>query len=134
MVLSHAILGSILFCCCLFTSCGRKQKNIFNFNEIKNVKINKLSLPAIKGIGCRRTGNYIIITWHPVTHKSLVGYNIYYVPQGLVVKKKPLNKKAIKTNAFSHKVKNHSYYLVRGVFTLHTQTVEGPASQICYCK
>jgi hypothetical protein len=65
---------------------------------------------------------------------QLSGYNVYRLVKGYFVPKEPLNKKPLTQTTYDDipKKKNgikHSY-LVRAVFVVGDQVIEGPASQI----
>lgn len=118
----------------LLPQCGKKRRNFYVYEqEDSSLKINKLSLPAIKEIKLNKTaeGNHISWTSPKQKHK-LLGYNIYRFRKGKFIRKKPFLKTSIKKTAFIDKVKSNTRwcYLVRGIFEVQKQVVEGPTSKI----
>jgi len=137
----------VVTCCALlgfFQGCGRKQKNIFNFPEKESIKINRVLLPPVKGLIITEEKKGNLISWrsidlpavygpgkHPVIFN---GYNVYRLVKGRFVPKAPINKKPIKDTSFLDRTArasvHHHAYLVRAVFTIDDQIVQGVASQI----
>lgn len=126
-------------------TCGRKQKNIFSFSQEDVPVINKLSLPVVRGITIQKTKDGALITWlapnlshmQQETNKSLsdlfIGFNIYRLVRNNIIQKHPINKKPVtKTEYLDKKVfnKKQNLYLVKIVFSINQQTIEGPASAI----
>ena len=72
--------------------------------------------------------------------KNFLGYNIYKLVHSLIVPKKPLNKFYIKETTFLdkniriEKGKSCDCYLVRAVFKINDQIIEGPSSQVICVK
>lgn len=133
----------LIFIIVIFLSgCGKKNKNFLVFdNEKKPEKINKLTLPTIRGltiktisVGQKSDPNRkkILLEWQkPELTGALppmvvfVGYNIYKFSQEAFIPKNPINKEIIKTEYFElAKVspstykhnKQKSCYVVRPVF------------------
>lgn len=129
-------------------ACGRKQKNIFTFADEGVPQINKLSLPVIRGVNITKTTQANTITWltpdltKPFVNQSIpnkkfsdffVGYNIYRLVRNNIIPKNPLNKKPLTTTTYTDKKIKHtkrSFYLIKTVFVINKQTIEGPASAI----
>ena len=124
-------------------SCGRKQKDIFNFSKQKIQKINKLVFPPIKGAHATLIPQGIQLTWYPVKtdqlkkvpyKTQLIGYNIFRLTRYRFVPKKPLNKTPITKEEFLdtiNKVHKKTYcYFIRGVFQVEKKIIQGPGSQI----
>ncbi len=130
------------------TSCGRKQRTIFQFSEKKPIKISKLSLPAVRGLQVTSTNKGNHLTWYPldlsmVQHHprydlTFLGYHVYRSAHGYFIPKKPLTKHPIKETCFvdtSSRARRGKYaYLVRGVFAGENVQVQGPASQLIGLK
>jgi len=49
----------------LLASCGRKQKNFIIFKNEESTKINKLDLPAVKGVSVQKLKTGFYISWLP---------------------------------------------------------------------
>ncbi len=140
----------ILFFLLIFSNCGRKQKNIFDFpdpDEKPEFKVNKLSLPAVKGVKVERAELWNKISWQKVSilevtldkkiKKEFIGYNVYRLVNSLFVPKKTVNKFWIRgkefldTQALEQDLADQSHsYLVRAVFKINDKIFEGPASQV----
>jgi len=75
----------------------------------------------------------IKISWKEISHKDLIGYNIYQFSKSGFVPKLPLNKNPIQNNYYISEKKN-SCFLVRGVFKIDEQISEGPSSNILCAK
>lgn len=138
--LIYSLLTILLF----FTSCGRKQKNIFYFPETKTVeKINKLDLPATKILSVKKINNYNEIIWQKVKSNNdflkeknikFIGYNIYKLVNSSIVPKKSLNTKIIIQEKFLDKNLNikskEDSYIVRTIFKKNNKFLLGPTSQV----
>lgn len=112
-----------------FSGCGRKKTNLFSFPPIPTTsptkKIEKFSLPIVTNVTIEKN----TLSWHILEHSELIGYNIYqFLPNG-VVRQKPLNKKPI-TDTSIPIIPEKYCYLIRAVFEINNQVVEGPASKI----
>jgi len=134
----HIIFIVLVFC---FSSCGRKQRNIFNFSETNKLKINKLTLPAVKGVKVKKINNENVVEWLEVKSNDkdmkLLGYNIYRLTRGYFAPKKPMNSKIITGNIFVDQHPKSNYpncYFVTPVFSKQDQFFEGPISQIISIK
>ena len=134
----------------LFSGCGKKQKNIFNFSEKKPInKVNKFDLGFIKGIQIKKTDLGNLITWNILDKekkefkKYFLGYNIYRLVRSSLVPKNPLNKKPIIQTMFLDKeilflssdLKQKRYcYVLRSVFQIEEKNYLGAISQIICTK
>jgi hypothetical protein len=135
----------------LFLGCGRKQKHIFYFSDKKTFpKINKLSLPVVKGLNIKRDKTSCNLSWFAISPQEItrdnlifIGYNVYRLVNSCFVPKKPLNKKVITQDIYSDntitqvenlKEQEKYCYLVRAVFTIYNQKIEGPSSQVVCVK
>ena len=133
------IMGVVVAIALMATSCGRKQRNVFNFVEHTQPKINRFILPSVKGVQAQRHGKDVYITWRAVEapHDVVgVGYNVYRLAQGRFIPKVPLNKKPITDTQFidKHHRRHGAYcYVVRAVFRVQNQTVQGLTSQVVSC-
>ena len=142
-------LTIIVFFVCLLSSCGKKQKDIFRFNQKKTLKVNKLSLPNIKNANVKVEGRQRIITWSPLydtyattnygkQNAVIVGYNVYPLTRTATIAKNPLNKTPLPKSLFIHTVdtytKNVSSYTIRGVFKVDGHLIQGPASSIIHVQ
>jgi len=141
--LLSCLLLSITLC-----SCGRKQKNIFSFENQEFHRVNKLTLPSVHGVTAKKTPQGNLITWfalqlptsssNPATKylcsQYFTGYNVYRLVRTNIIPKQPCNKRPLKNTNFldSKKVKINKpiYYLVRAVFTYNNAIVESPTSHI----
>ena len=141
--------GKLLFTLViLFSACGRKQKNIFSFADQNIPQINRLGLPVVRGVSATHTGHTNMINWltpqlaTPFTAQQLsnknfsdffIGYNVYRLVRNNIIPKMPLNKNPLKTTFYiDKKIKHHKryFYLIKTVFVINKQTLEGPASAI----
>ena len=137
-----AILALLL----LFPCCGKKQKNIFVFNESPSQKkVKCCSLPAPTAISAMQENTGIKISWNPVGKKiknpdntpiDVLGYNIYKFSSKQPIPHSHLNDKPIKSHFFLDSTVDHlqykltPYYIIHGIFSVNGITVEGPGSQI----
>lgn len=143
-----ALFLMILLGICLAT-CGRKRKNIFSFSNDNMPVVNKLSLPVVRGITLQKANNGYLINWlmpdlsQVLQEKSLlfkknlascfIGFNIYRLVRNNIIPKHPINKKPITTTEYLDKKapqKKQTLYLVKIVFSINQQIIEGPASAI----
>ncbi len=128
--------------------CGRKQRGVFVFPQHDKIRINKLTLPSIHGLIVQQGKDSVIVSWQPIDVAAiketkaglpqLNGYNVYRLVKGYFVPKEPINKKPIQQTTFidSSKQKHdirHSY-VIRAVFAVGDQIIEGPASQVVSVK
>ncbi len=138
----------IFFLILLFflSSCGKKQKNIFDFTPKKeHFKVNRLDLCSIKNLKIQKNefGNFI--SWKDVDYKSsnskikFLGFNVYRLVKSLIIPKKPLNDSYIKNNFFLDKevlklpkdqIQKNYYYVVNAIFDVDGVIVKGPLSQV----
>jgi hypothetical protein len=131
-------LSFLIILLCFQVGCGRKQKNIFVFNEKKpSHKISKLELPSVHGLRITKIKNQSKLLWQSInlTNKfyQLCGYNIYRFTTQSFIPRKPLNKKPVKQTYFIDASTNNSlpyYYFVRGLFKINENLLEGPSSII----
>ena len=129
----------------LLPQCGRKKKDIFSFPAYtKNIKVNKLELPAPQEISIVKTNNANVISWSKIDNQKgmflqknhsikILGYNVYRFLKNRFIPRNPINKKPVAENSltdFYANKKHHFCYLVRAVFSVDKQILEGPASQI----
>ncbi len=126
----------------LLTSCGRKQKNIFDFaTVVPPKKVHQLELPAIKRIKLivDESGNTISLEWrHDQTGHTIVnsdihflGYNVYRFAIDTFIPHHPINKHPIKEKRFTTTVKQQAHrYIVYPVYEYHHKIIEGPSSKI----
>lgn len=145
------VFCSMLIVLLSMCSCGRKQKNIFSFGDQDLPRINKLVLPAVRGVTAEKKQNGTLVTWFaldlpttpvPTTPylcaKYFAGYNVYRLVRTNIIPKHPCNKKPLKVTTFFDKKipKNitHVYYLVRAVFVYNKASTEGPTSLIVQLK
>lgn len=130
-----------LFLGLILSSCGRKQRNIFFFPEKEPVRINKLSLPVVRGLSAQLSDKKIMVSWLPIDatttlpdHISFVGYSVFRLTKGYFVPKQPIHKQPITTTFYSDgnlPKKDFSFcYMVRTVFMINDQISYGPASNI----
>lgn len=121
-------LGVIL----LFSSCGRKNAHFFVFEKAKKTeKINKLSLPMPRNFKAVFKKNRTELTWTKPQENNLIGYNIYRFIETGFIRRKPINKKPITKESYIDLAPPHpACYLVRGIFHINNQSIEGPSSII----
>lgn len=123
---------------CTAAACGRKQRNVFVFDDVQSFAINKLALGVPKIIEAKQVEDGNQIRWMaPVLQDDrvcLVGYNVYRLtPQGLIPKK-PLNIHPCSTLFFIDKNGGRSnLYMVRAVFSAPNFNKEGPVSNVKIC-
>jgi len=122
---------------CLFlSSCGRKNNTFLVFaSKKKVVKINRLTLPAVRGLRIAQTKQgATLISWLPVEvsgdNIELVGYNLYKFVPTAFIPRKPVNKHPTTKLSYLDSNTVNYCYLVRAVFLARGKTVEGPASKI----
>ena len=146
---------SLLF----LTHCGRKNNNFLNFDAAKHEpKINKLTLPSVKGVRITQTTNeQISLAWKEIEFventddtppKQFLGYNVYRFARSAFIPKKPLRKKGLcctTTKTFFHDTTYLDVfedqgmrepetqpicYAVRPVFKVNSKIIEGTTSKI----
>lgn len=122
-----------------FSSCGRKQRTIFLFDEKPVVHVNKLAFPAVRSLTAVALQDGVYIHWDPIKgpfeyHATLVGYNIYKVTDRHFIGKNPLNLAPVEHPQFWDRKKRKAGscrgYIVRGVFLVEGTKVVGPASSL----
>ena len=127
-----------LLICFLVTvcGCGRKQKNIFNFDAPVR-KPSTLLFPVVKGVEVRRTYEGDYVSWLPINSVMVgdyawCGYNVYPLTRARIIPKKPYNKKPLKaTHCLVHSVHHRALsYAIRSVFSNGIETVEGPVGLV----
>jgi len=125
-------LKLFLFTIVFFLGCGRKPKYFYDFTPPQKIKINKLNLPAIKGLKAQKSDKGVLLSWHSIDSTQLgkkidaytlifLGYNVYRFASSGFVSRKALNKFIITENQFLDEIKFEklSYcYLVRAVFKI----------------
>jgi len=125
------------------SGCGRKKRDFLSFDsKPETEKVNRLTLPAIKGIGYKKKGldpdSNIELSWSAPDfvekNRTLVGYNVYKFTTTSFVPKKPINRTPLKTTFYREKLNKDGHknvcFLVRALFLIRKKTIEGPASQI----
>lgn len=131
----------ILFFVCLSlvmqVGCGRKPKNILAFGttDRQQKKTKYIFYPTIKNIELTPTNIGINLSWKPIEHEHLEGYNVYRFSRTTFIPKNPLNKTPMTTTTFtdSHPPKTYvAHYVIRAVFKKENKHVEGPTSQIVF--
>lgn len=126
--------------------CGRKQRGVFDFPKGENQpKIPKLAFPAVQNVQARCDNKTVVIQWEPLdvasveknlkTPSQFAGYHVYRLARGYFVPKKPITPQPIKETSFvdtkiTAKKGILPSYLIRGVFTVNNQYIQGPASKI----
>ncbi|MFA5075209.1 MAG: hypothetical protein WC436_03850 [Candidatus Babeliales bacterium] len=137
-----------------FTSCARKQKDIFYFPQKEpSIKPSKLSLPYVKQIKIEKTKTGNNIFWKANLDKKalnnlekkgykFIGFNIYKLVRESIIPKKPINKKPIKNYNYLDKsalikkiqeeVEYKKCYIIKIVFFFDKKIIEGPTSQIIF--
>jgi len=129
-----------------FSGCGSKQRNIFAFPEKAALTLHKLDFPVVKNVQVEKTSAGNKISWRPVDSQpviqdghtsTFVGYNVYRLARATIIPKKPINKKPIITTSLIDVIKTRknqpvqpAWYLVRALFTINNQSIEGPISRI----
>lgn len=95
----YLILLLVLF---LLSSCGKKQKNIFDFSTKKEIyKVSKFDLGFVKQVKVEKTKFGNKLTWSKFDFESkdqkvqFIGYNVYRLARSGILPKKPLNKRPI---------------------------------------
>jgi PBP1b-binding outer membrane lipoprotein LpoB len=147
-IYSYIFLVSIF----LFSSCGRKQKNIFSFAPEPDVKINKLDLPAVRGLSITKTKDGMLLSWLDLfsrksspeinsLQKNFVGYDVFKLTKKMFIPRTPLNKAPLTTTQFLDRSNAHtkksgvkSFYLIQSVFKFDNQIIKGPSSQVVGIK
>ena len=132
----------------LLTSCGRKQRTIFQFNETEAVRINRLALPSVQEVSAHETANGTVISWKPLQEPiiytqgkntfpvTLIGYSVFKLSQKRFIPKQSLNKTTLTQCSFidtsTHKKNKAHSYVIRPIFTIQNQTVIGISSNITH--
>lgn len=136
---------TILLSILLLSSCGRKQRSLFVFPEKEQVTFNKLEFPAVHNVQAIKKNSYIKLTWDQIENYAiqshaitLAGYHVYRLVQGGCIPYQPITPHPITTtnytdNNISHTKKNYCY-VIRAVFLVNDQIIQGPASQIVIAK
>ncbi len=125
------------------SGCGRKKRDFLSFDSKQETeKVNRLTLPAIKGFGykknCLDPDSQLELSWNAPDfvekNRTLIGYNVYKFTTTSFVPKKPINRTPLKTTFYQEKLNRDSHknvcFLIRALFLIREKTVEGPASQI----
>ena len=135
--LINKILFFLLVLC--LPGCGRKKRYFLSFDSKQETeKVNRLTLPAIKGASYKKNGPDFELSWRKPDfvekNRTLVGYNVYKFTTTSFVPKKPINRAPLKTTFYKEKLNKEGNknicYLVRALFLIREKTIEGPASQI----
>lgn len=123
----------------LLSSCGRKQRTIFSFDEKPVVHVNKLAFPAARSLAAVMGHDGVFIHWDPIKgpfeyHATLVGYNVYKVTNRHFISKDPINTLPVERPQFWDRKKRKKGscrgYIVRGVFSVDGTLVVGPSSSL----
>ena len=134
----------------LLSSCGKKQKNIFDFTKEKErYKINKFDLGSIKNLQVKKTESGNFLSWKSIDFKEsnskikFLGYNIYRLVRALIIPKKSINNIPVQDNFFldkeifnipkDQKQKNYCYIVV-AIFDVDGIKTKGPLSQVICAK
>lgn len=134
-------LASIVCTLVLLTNCGRRQRTIFLFPHEKTIHFATLQFPSPKIVKVSQSSHGATIEWLEVPvpfciqdiPAQLVGYNIYRLTHKGFIPKSPLNKDPITTTSYHDYSKNSSdRYIVRALFIVNDQMLEGPTSNIGY--
>jgi hypothetical protein len=138
-------ITGLLLIVIFFAHCGRKQRNVFNFPVKETAKINRLSLPAIRGLKVfKDKGGNTQLTWLAINDADLlltngkkprlVGYHVYRLVKGHFVPKQPITPQPLEKPEYidplTRKNKKHRCYMIRGIFKIEGQIIQGPASQV----
>lgn len=139
MTARYFLLVSVIYAV-VVAGCGRKQRGVYNFPEKQSVKINKLTLPSVKGLTATAQQKRVTLVWRPLEVSSdttkLLGYHIYRLAQGRFIPKQPITKNPVTTTTFVDKRARKSAkddivcYVVRGVFEIDGQVIQGLTSQV----
>ena len=139
------IKAFFIFFLCFVTSCGRKQKIFFPISQEEEVPINKLDLPAIKGLFAQKNDMGVHISWLPLFSEktpsgikkfenNLLGFNIFRLENNaMFIPKNPINKQIININYYIDTCKKNNRdasYTVQPIFKFGNKIVGGPSSQI----
>ncbi len=128
------IIGAVVV-----VGCGRKQRGVYNFPEKEAVKINRLTLPAVKGLSATVQKKVVTLSWRALEVPStvrLIGYHVYRLAQGRFIPKLPITKKPVTLTTFVDKHAKRSAkdgmvsYVMRGVFEVDGQVIQGLTSQV----
>lgn len=137
----------IVLICAVFlfiTNCGRKQKIFSNF-EKEQENINKLDLPAVKGLTAQKNDLGVHISWLPLFSEktlsqvnrfqnNLLGFNIFRLENNaMFIPKTPINKHVITVNYYidtSNKNITNASYTIQPIFKFENKIISGPSSQI----
>lgn len=134
-------LASIICTLVLLTNCGRRQRTIFLFPPEKAVHLSTLQFPSPKIITINQDTLGATIEWLEVSEHlfiknipaQLVGYNIYRLTHNGFIPKSPLNTDPITTTSYLDTNKTScNRYIVRAIFIVNDQMLEGPTSNIGY--
>jgi hypothetical protein len=125
--------------CAVVVGCGRKQRGVYSFPEKQSIKINKLTLPSVKGLTATTQQKRVTLVWKPLEVQAgvrLVGYHVYRLAQGRFIPKQPITKKPVTSTTHVDKRARKSAkdgvvcYVVRGVFEIDGQVIQGLTSQV----
>lgn len=128
----------------MVAQCGRKQRTLFQFPDQNSKPINKLTLPAVRGLRAQWQEDATLLTWQPAecpsdkAPLSLLGYHIYCFTKGRFASKRPITTNPIVQTHFTDianaNKRAQSCYMIRAVFSAHDQVIQGPASYIATAK
>ncbi|KKQ48457.1 MAG: hypothetical protein US69_C0022G0011 [candidate division TM6 bacterium GW2011_GWF2_38_10] len=136
MMCNNKIIVLLICFCVTVCGCGRKQKNIFNF-DVPVRKPSTLLFPVVRGGEAVKTQKGDRVSWLPIDRTMVndyvwCGYNVYPLVCPRIIPKKPYNKEPIKaTTLFVPRSYNQAlFYAVRSVFSNGVQVVEGPVGLV----
>jgi hypothetical protein len=136
-------LASIVCTLVLLANCGRRQRTIFLFPHEKTIHFATLQFPSPKIINMIQNAHGATIEWLEVpvptciqdTAVQLAGYNVYRLTHQGFIPKSPLNKDPITITSYHDTSKTLcNRYIVRALFIVNNQILEGPTSNIGYCS
>lgn len=115
--------------------CGRKPKNILAFDEANksSQKPSHIIYPAVKNAKLKQDRSGTHLSWNPIEHEKLKGYNVYRFSHKTFVPKKPYNDQLLTFSEFDDQKPPKTYeahYIIRAVFEKNDKSLEGPTSQI----
>ncbi len=136
----------------LLSSCGKKQKNIFDFSKKRKViKVSKFSLGCVKNLKIEKVTPGVKLSWSKFLFNSdnndisFVGYNVYRLSRSGILPKRPLNSILIQNNFFYYDfhsdksmcndfIQKEQFYVVVPVFKVDNRFVNGLLSSVACFK